>query len=137
MVQCCALARRVLLPVCRDVSALSRGATLGRFVVGGFRLGEGERRGVPFTVVLPWETPLTHLHGQALGVVLGVRTELAVAAARDKGDVDPLTVAPLPVQEAVLEAFGQLGFGFTSADLESTGTSVTPGSSCHSTRRAN
>ncbi|MFH9107612.1 sporulation protein [Streptomyces albus] len=91
----------------------------GRFAVGGgFRLAEGERRSVPFTVTLPWETPVTELHGQQLGVVLGVRTELAVAGAKDKGDLDPLSVAPLPAQEAVLEAFGRLGFGFLSADLE-------------------
>lgn len=85
---------------------------------GGFRLGAGEPRSVPFTVALPWETPVTELHGQDLGIVLGVRTELAVAGARDKGDLDRLGVGPLPVQEAVLEAFGALGFGFRSADLE-------------------
>ncbi|MFD8145325.1 sporulation protein [Streptomyces sp. NPDC059708] len=87
-------------------------------VGGGFRLREGERRSVPFAVALPWETPVTELHGQPLGIVLGVRTELAVAGAKDKGDLDALTVRPLPVQEAVLEALGQLGFGFKSADLE-------------------
>ncbi|MEV5101464.1 sporulation protein [Streptomyces massasporeus] len=90
-----------------------------RFTVdGGFRLAEGEQRSVPFSVILPWETPVTELHGQSLGVVLGVRTELSVAGAKDKGDLDRLNVAPLPVQEAVLEALGGLGFGFRSADLE-------------------
>ncbi|MEU6094414.1 sporulation protein [Streptomyces sp. NPDC047079] len=90
-----------------------------RFTVGGgFRLGEEEQRSVPFSVTLPWETPITELYGQQLGIVLGVRTELAVAGARDKGDLDQLAVRPLPVQEAVLEALGQLGFGFRSADLE-------------------
>ncbi|MGW0737171.1 sporulation protein [Streptomyces sp. NPDC002851] len=90
-----------------------------RFTVGGgFRLAEGAEQSVPFSVMLPWETPVTELHGQPLGIVLGVRTELAVAGAKDKGDLDPLTVAPLPAQEAVLEALGQLGFGFRSADLE-------------------
>ncbi|MFG3093355.1 sporulation protein [Streptomyces sp. NPDC048202] len=90
-----------------------------RFTVGGgFRLGEGEQRVVRFDVPLPWETPVTELYGQPLGIVLGVRTELAVTGARDKGDLDPLAVRPLPVQEAVLEALGQLGFGFRSADLE-------------------
>ncbi|CAM5572164.1 sporulation protein [Streptomyces purpurascens] len=90
-----------------------------RFTVGGgFRLAEGEQRGVPFSMTLPWETPATQLHGQSLGVVLGVRTELSVAGAKDKGDLDQLIVAPLPVQEAVLEALGGLGFGFKSADLE-------------------
>ncbi|MFJ7268823.1 sporulation protein [Streptomyces sp. NPDC099050] len=90
-----------------------------RFTVGGgFRLAEGERRAVPFAMTLPWETPVTELYGQALGIVLGVRTELSVAGAKDKGDLDPLTVRPLAAQEAVLEALGQLGFGFKSADLE-------------------
>ncbi|RSN97860.1 sporulation protein [Streptomyces sp. WAC 05379] len=98
----------------------SEGAvTFERFIVGGgFRLAEGEEHSVPFSVTLPWETPVTELYGQALGVVLGVRTELSVAGAKDKGDLDRLAVGPLPVQEAVLEALGQLGFGFRSADLE-------------------
>ncbi|MFC8228921.1 sporulation protein [Streptomyces sp. NPDC057287] len=87
-------------------------------VAGGFVLPEGEEHRVPFDVTLPWETPVTELHGQDLGIALGVRTELSVAGARDKGDLDRLAVAPLPAQEAVLEALGQLGFGFRSADLE-------------------
>ncbi|WP_318199988.1 sporulation protein [Streptomyces sp. SCL15-4] len=90
-----------------------------RFTVGGgFRLAAGELRSIPFGVTLPWETPVTELYGQPLGIVLGVRTELGVAGAKDKGDLDRLTVGPLPVQEAILEALGQLGFGFRSADLE-------------------
>ncbi|MFR9676395.1 sporulation protein [Streptomyces sp. TR06-5] len=89
------------------------------FVVGGgFRLAEGEERALPFSVVLPWETPITQLHGQSLGVELGVRTELGVAGASDKSDLDALVVPPLPAQEAVLEALGRLGFAFKSADLE-------------------
>ncbi|MFK0069313.1 sporulation protein [Streptomyces sp. NPDC091046] len=90
-----------------------------RHTVGGaFRLAAGEETSLPFAVTLPWETPATELHGQPLGIVLGVRTELAVAGARDRGDLDPLAVTPLPAQEAVLEALGGLGFGFRSADLE-------------------
>ncbi|MFF9012974.1 sporulation protein [Streptomyces sp. NPDC014870] len=88
-------------------------------VVGGnFRLAEGEQRSVPFSFPLPWETPITELYGQGLGITLGVRTELGVAGAKDKGDLDPLAVRPLPAQESILEALGQLGFGFKSADLE-------------------
>ncbi|UQA97856.1 sporulation protein [Streptomyces halobius] len=98
----------------------SEGAVVfDRFSVGGnFRIAAGELHSVPFSVMPPWETPITELHGQGLGIVLGVRTELAVAGAKDKGDLDPLAVRPLPAQEAVLEALGQLGFGFKSADLE-------------------
>ncbi|MFE4668086.1 sporulation protein [Streptomyces sp. NPDC056716] len=90
-----------------------------RFTVGGgFRLAAGQELSTPFRLTLPWETPVNELYGQPLGVILGVRTELAVAGAKDKGDLDQLTVGPLPVQEAILEALGQLGFGFRTADLE-------------------
>ncbi|QHY97049.1 Sporulation-control protein spo0M [Streptomyces sp. S4.7] len=85
---------------------------------GGFRLGEGASHSVPFSVPVPWEIPFTELHGEPLGVSLGVVTDLELSGARDKGDFDALAVRPLAVQEAVLEAFGQLGFGFRSADLE-------------------
>ncbi|WP_098020185.1 sporulation protein [Streptomyces sp. b62] len=92
---------------------------LERFTVGGgFRLAEEADHTVPFTVTLPWETPITELHGQHLGPVLGIRTELEIAGARDKGDLDALAVGPLPAQEAILKAFGQLGYAFRSADLE-------------------
>lgn len=91
----------------------------GQLTVGGsVRLAAGQEASVPFSMPVPWETPVTELYGQPLGIALGVRTELAVAGAVDKGDLDPLAVRPLPVQEAVLEAVGQLGFGFRSADLE-------------------
>ncbi|MGW9247441.1 sporulation protein [Streptomyces badius] len=92
---------------------------LERFSVGGgFRLAEEADHAVPFTVTLPWETPITELHGQHLGPVLGIRTEVEIAGARDKGDLDALAVGPLPAQEAILEAFGRLGYVFRSADLE-------------------
>ena len=67
----------------------------------------------------PWETPITDVYGRHLhGMTMGVRTELAIAHAVDKGDLDPLQVHPLPAQEAVLDAMGRLGFRFRSADLE-------------------
>ncbi|NED82840.1 sporulation protein, partial [Streptomyces sp. SID11233] len=87
-------------------------------VGGDFTLEAGEERVLPFALAVPWETPTTELYGQSLGIVLGVRTEVALGGARDKGDLDPLVVTALPVQEAVLDAFGRLGWGFRSADLE-------------------
>ncbi|GAA3891650.1 sporulation protein [Streptomyces sedi] len=87
-------------------------------VGGGFRLAEEQELSIPFSFPLPWEAPITEVFGQPLSRPLGVRTQLAVAGAVDTGDLDPLMIRPLPVQEAVLDAFGRLGFGFRSTDLE-------------------
>ncbi|MQS06405.1 sporulation protein [Streptomyces alkaliphilus] len=86
-------------------------------VAENFTLPQGALNSVPFELTLPWQTPITQLYGQPLGVELGVRTELAIAAARDQGDLDMFAVEPLPAQEAVLEALGQEGFGFAAAAL--------------------
>ena len=88
-------------------------------VSGPMRLAAGETRSLPFQLILPWETPITTVYGQPLhGMVMGVRTEVAIAKAVDKGDLDPVFVNPLPVQQRILDAFAQLGFMFKGADLE-------------------
>lgn len=49
---------------------------------------------------------------------VGVRTEVEIARAIDKGDMDPIVVHPSPAQETVLAALIALGFRFKSADCE-------------------
>ncbi|TWJ16359.1 sporulation-control protein [Stackebrandtia albiflava] len=79
----------------------------------GFALPAGSPQRVEFAVPLPWETPVTGIGGQALeGVRIGVVTELALEHAFDKGDLDPLSVEPLPSQHAALKAVDTLGFVF-------------------------
>jgi len=88
-------------------------------VSGALQLPAGSKHSIPFQLPVPWETPITAVYGQPLhGMTLGVRTELAVARAVDKGDLDPVTVHPLPAQEAILTALERLGFRFKGADLE-------------------
>jgi sporulation-control protein len=88
-------------------------------VSGSFQLRKGEQRDLPFSFRVPWETPITDVYGQRLrGMTMGLRTELAVAKAVDKGDLDEIAVHPLPAQERILDAFAQLGFRFAKADLE-------------------
>ena len=88
-------------------------------VAQGVRVLAGQPMAVPFQLPLPWETPITAVGGQRLpGMTVGVRTELVISGAPDKGDLDPVLVGPLPSQDRVLEAFGQLGFQFRSADVE-------------------
>ncbi|WP_130512055.1 sporulation protein [Krasilnikovia cinnamomea] len=88
-------------------------------VTGPMRLAQGRHTTVPFTLAMPWEAPITAVYGQPLhGMTMGARTEVAVARAVDKGDLDPVVVHPLPVQQRILDAFAQLGFRFKNADLE-------------------
>ncbi|MFI2614450.1 sporulation protein [Streptomyces sp. NPDC018584] len=86
---------------------------------GAFTLLANEVHAVPFGLEIPWETPVTSIDGQELrGMNIGVTTELEIARAVDSGDLDPINVHPLPAQQAILDAFIQLGFRFKSADME-------------------
>ncbi|MFY1632101.1 sporulation protein [Solwaraspora sp. WMMB335] len=88
-------------------------------VTGGIHLREGQQLSLPFQFAVPWETPVTDLYGQRLhGMTMGLRTEVAIPGAVDRGDLDPVHVYPLPLQERILEAFARLGFTFKGADLE-------------------
>ncbi len=88
-------------------------------VAGGLRLAAGQQLAIPFQFPIPLQTPVTDIYGQRLpGMTMGLRTEVAIRGAVDKGDLDPVQVHPLPVQERILAAFGQLGFQFKNADLE-------------------
>ncbi|MEV4008851.1 sporulation protein [Nonomuraea angiospora] len=96
---------------------------LGEFassrVSGPFTLRKGEDRVIGFELPVPWEAPISEIGGQPLtGMAVGVRTELAIAKAVDKGDLDMIAIEPLPSQLRILEAFLGLGFAFRSADLE-------------------
>ncbi|WP_327650523.1 sporulation protein [Micromonospora zamorensis] len=88
-------------------------------ITGAFRLEPGQRHDIPFRFDVPWETPVTELYGQHLhGMTMGLRTELEVARAVDKGDLDAVSVHPLPSQERLLDALLRLGFRFARADVE-------------------
>ncbi|MGW7417530.1 sporulation protein [Streptomyces sp. NPDC054863] len=86
---------------------------------GAFEVKAGAVHVVPFGLEIPWETPVTNIAGQHLrGMDIGVTTELEIARAVDSGDLDAINVHPLPAQQAILDAFVQLGFRFKSADME-------------------
>ncbi|WP_329115170.1 sporulation protein [Streptomyces sp. NBC_01465] len=86
---------------------------------GAFEVKAGAVHVVPFGLEIPWETPVTSVDGQQLrGMNIGVTTELEIARAIDSGDLDPISVHPLPAQQAILDAFIRLGFRFKSADME-------------------
>ncbi|MEU4465971.1 sporulation protein [Streptomyces sp. NPDC024017] len=81
------------------------------YAYGPFSVPRGEEVVVPFTVRLPWATPFTEVAGRALGIVLELRTRVDDSALRTGSDEDLLHVSPLPLHEAVLDAFA--GHGYT------------------------
>jgi sporulation-control protein len=88
-------------------------------VTGPFQLEAGAKHDVGFRFDVPWQTPITEVYGQHLhGMTMGLATELEVARAVDKSDLDAVAVHPLPAQERILEALLRLGFRFSRADVE-------------------
>ncbi|WP_017537798.1 sporulation protein [Nocardiopsis halophila] len=88
-------------------------------VKDALELGSGARVDVPFELALPWETPLTRFRGRAIpGMGVGLYTQLHVSAAVDPEDLDPVAVAPLASQAAVLEAAEEAGLPVRRARLE-------------------
>jgi sporulation-control protein len=88
-------------------------------VSGSFPLAAGQQQVIPFDFAVPIESPLTHIGGRSLSrMAVGLRTELAVAKAVDRTDLDPIMVEPLPAQLAVINALHDLGFRHVRADLE-------------------
>lgn len=72
-----------------------------------------------FSLDLPWEAPLTVVAGHHLhGMSMGISTDVEIASAVDRGDLDAITIHPLPAQERILAARSTLGFQFGRADLE-------------------
>ncbi|WP_346535638.1 sporulation protein [Micromonospora sp. DPT] len=88
-------------------------------VSGPLQLAPKQQLSIPFQLPVPWEAPITDVYGQRLhGMTMGLRTELAIARAVDKSDLDQVNIHPLPVHERILAAFKRLGFRFKHADLE-------------------
>ncbi|MGW0710582.1 sporulation protein [Streptomyces sp. NPDC002643] len=89
-------------------------------VDGPFTLRAGEERTERVALRLPWELPLTHVLGgrRLRGARVAVRTELAIDNSVDKGDFDEFQVYALPAQDAILQAYVDLGFRFDEAEVK-------------------
>lgn len=88
-------------------------------VTDRFTLHPGEKRTEPFAIHVPLQTPFNVVNGRDLpGVRLGVRTELEIAKSLDKGDFDPIRIAPTPAQQRILAAFERIGCHFRRSDVE-------------------
>lgn len=90
--------------------------------VTALTLNPGTRQAFDVTCDVPWESPLT-----LGGVEIGLRTELAVARAIDRSDLDEVQVSPAPAQRHILDCMAAMGFGMIGSSLEKGRLSGVPG----------
>ena len=87
---------------------------IGSFDVSGPRVVQPNTdEQVPFSLSLPYETPLTLGRSS-----VWVRTALDIERAIDPLDSDGITVLPNPSMHFILDSFGKLGFRMREADNE-------------------
>ncbi|GHB58360.1 hypothetical protein GCM10010377_56650 [Streptomyces viridiviolaceus] len=86
---------------------------------GAFALAAKEDREFEGSLAIPWEMPLTHALGRRLkGARCALRTTMEIDNAVDRGDFDEIAVHARPVQDAMFQAFADLGFRFDEAEVK-------------------
>ncbi|WP_423798846.1 sporulation protein [Neobacillus sp. SAB-20_R2A] len=89
-------------------------ATIDRFrITTPFKINVNEKREIPFTFQLPYDTPLSIGRSK-----VWVSTGLDIKGAVDPGDKDYLKVVPNQLMSAVFDAVDSLGFRIREADCE-------------------
>lgn len=89
-------------------------ATIDRFrITTPFTINVNEKREIPFTFQLPYDTPLSIGRSK-----VWVSTGLDIKGAVDPGDKDYLKVVPNQLMSAVFDAVDSLGFRIREADCE-------------------
>ncbi len=89
-------------------------ATIDRFrLTSPFTIGTNERREIPFTFQLPYDTPLSIGKSK-----VWVATGLDIKGGVDPSDKDYLKVVPNSLMAAVFNAIDNLGFRIREADCE-------------------
>ncbi|MER5311087.1 sporulation protein [Streptomyces sp. NPDC002773] len=86
-------------------------------VSGYFTLEKGEEKRLPIRHRLKWETPLTEVKGQKLGVHLGLHTEVDAEGIKAQTDDDLVHITALPLHEAVLDAFAAEGYALETSRI--------------------
>lgn len=81
--------------------------------VPGFTLNPGASHTFAVTCPIPAETPITFE-----GTETALRTELEIAFAVDRSDLDPVQITANPAQRHILDCMASMGFRMVSSRLE-------------------
>ncbi|WP_329621883.1 sporulation protein [Streptomyces sp. NBC_01255] len=75
-----------------------------------FTLKKGEERRLPIKHRLKWESPLSEVKGQEVGLLLGLNTEVEAEGIKAQTDDDLVRVTSTPLHDAVFDAFAAEGY---------------------------
>ncbi|MCH1626341.1 sporulation protein [Ferdinandcohnia quinoae] len=82
-------------------------------IVESFTIGVDERKEIPFSLKLPYDTPIT------MGKTkVWIQTGLDIKNALDPSDKDYIGIAPSPIISSILNAVYDLGFSLRKVDCE-------------------
>lgn len=83
--------------------------------MGWFTLKKGEERRIPIKHRLKWESPLSEVKGQEVGVFLGLNTEVDAEGVKSQTDDDLVRVTSTPLHDAVFDAFAAEGYALRTS----------------------
>lgn len=115
----------ISLTLCTEVKVESdSGKHYVRFILGkldekkSLIIEANEAKEIPFTMMLPGETPITALNAQRNQCKVWIETQLDIDFALDPKDRDYLSIHPLPAIQYAITAMEREGFNLVKADVE-------------------
>ena len=87
-------------------------------ISGAFELQANASHNFPFSIQLPFETPITEVQCRQNKTHVWLHTHLDVDWGLDATDKDYLRIAPTPAMQAFLQAMQQCGFALATVDVE-------------------
>lgn len=87
-------------------------------ISGAFELQANQSHNIPFSIQLPFETPITDVACRINKTRVWLHTHLDIDWGVDATDQDHLNILPTPAMQAFLSAMQQCGFALATVDVE-------------------
>ena len=87
-------------------------------ISGAFELQTNQSHNFPFSIQLPFETPITEIQCRQNKSRVWLHTHLDVDWGLDATDKDFLQISPTPTQQAFIQAMQQCGYQLATVDTE-------------------
>ena len=87
-------------------------------ISGAFELQANQSHNLPFSIQLPFETPITQVSCRLNKTRVWLHTHLDVDWGLDATDKDYLQILPTPTMQAFIQAMQQCGFNLATVDVE-------------------